>query len=293
MKIAFVIITGLLLVIIALSAKQIMITKEFKSINCQLNDILNNDTNAIITLSTGDKALIKAVNYLNSNLKTLRNKELLIKSKNDEISTAITNISHDLRTPLTAINGYTEMIEDSSNFEEIKEYSAIISERAKSMSKLTEELFRYSLVLLNKDNVKLEDVCLQTELEKSLAASYTVISEKNINPEISFPEKPVTKRLNRDSLSRIINNILSNASKYSDGDLYISLTDDGIIEFKNTAKGLDEVQVSKLFDRFYTVSNGRESTGIGLSIAKYLTDEMGGKISASYCDDMITVCLNF
>lgn len=290
MKFAFVLF--LLFLVIVLSVKQILIKQELKNINIQLNEILNNDTNANITVSANDKTIKETVSALNSNIRAMRKKELQIKSKNDEISTAITNISHDLRTPLTAINGYTDMIKGSNNIEDIKQYSAIISERAKSMSMLTEELFRYSMVLSNK-KLELEEVCLQTELEKALAASYTLIAGKNIKPQINIAEKPVFRYLNKDALSRIFSNILSNAAKYSDGDLFVNLSENGIIEILNTSKALDEVQASRLFDRFYTVSNGRESTGIGLSIAKYLTEEMGGKISSAYSDNKLTIHLKF
>lgn len=134
---------------------------------------------------------------------------------------------------------------------------------------------------------------IQAELEKALASSYTMIAGKNIHPQINITDKPIIKHLNKDALSRIFSNILSNAAKYSDGDLFVTLSEDGVIIIKNTAKGLDEVQVSRMFDRFYTVSNDRESTGIGLSIAKYLTEEMGGSISATYVDDMISISLKF
>lgn len=290
MILAFVIILSLL--VVTLLAKQIAIKKELKEISIQLKEILNSDTNANITVSTGDKDIKKAVSLLNSSIRDLRKKELLIKSRNDEISTAITNVSHDLRTPLTAIIGYNDLICDSTSMEEIKQYSTIIGERARTLGALTQELFRYSLILSN-DEIQTQTLCLQDELEKALVSNYTLLSQKGITPKISLSQIPITRNLNSQALERIFTNIFSNAAKYSDGDLYITLFDSGVIEIKNTAKGLDEVQVSKLFDRFYTVSNGRESTGIGLSISKFLTQEMGGSISASYKSDMLTICIDF
>lgn len=92
---------------------------------------------------------------------------------------------------------------------------------------------------------------------------------------------------------RIFSNILSNALKYSDGDLEITLNDSGKIIFTNTAKGLDEIQVGKIFDRFYTVENARTSTGLGLSIAKSLAERMSGKIYASYGNEKLSIIVDF
>ena len=101
------------------------------------------------------------------------------------------------------------------------------------------------------------------------------------------------RQLDKGLLSRILGNILSNAAKYSDGDLDISLENNGEIRFRNSASRLDKLQTEKLFDRFYTVEAARRSTGLGLSIARDLTERMGGKISAGYENGSLTVILNF
>ena len=101
------------------------------------------------------------------------------------------------------------------------------------------------------------------------------------------------RRLNQAALSRVFGNILDNAVKYSDGDLDISLSDDGKIIFSNTAISLDEVQVGKLFDRFYTVEAARRSTGLGLAIAKTLVEQMNGKIEANYKNKKISIFVSF
>ena len=109
-----------------------------------------------------------------------------------------------------------------------------------------------------------------------------------------MPEQKIVRMLNRNALSRIFGNIISNAVKYSDGDLVITLDKDGVITFANHTSALDEIRVGRLFDRFYTVeSASADSTGLGLSIAKVLTEQMGGEISAEYEDGMIRVKLSF
>ena len=104
----------------------------------------------------------------------------------------------------------------------------------------------------------------------------------------------MSRMLNRNALTRIFGNIISNAVKYSDGDLIITLSENGEITFSNHASRLDEIKTGRLFDRFYTVETASaESTGLGLSIAKVLTEQMGGKIAAEYEDGMIRVKINF
>lgn len=95
------------------------------------------------------------------------------------------------------------------------------------------------------------------------------------------------------SLSRVFGNVLSNVLKYNDGDLNISLHSDGVIEFTNTAANLSEVQVGKLFDRFFSVESARNSIGLGLAIAKTLVEQMNGRISAQYNDGRLTIRIFF
>ena len=92
---------------------------------------------------------------------------------------------------------------------------------------------------------------------------------------------------------RIVSNIISNAMKYSDGDFNVLLKENGTIQFSNRASKLDEVQVGHLFDRFYTVENVQNATGLGLSIAKTLTEEMKGHIDAVYQDGVLKITLTF
>ena len=119
------------------------------------------------------------------------------------------------------------------------------------------------------------------------------MTERCIDPEINLPEEPIWKDLEEGAVSRIFSNIISNALKYSDGDLIVEMEEDGTITFANTASNLDAVSVGRLFDRFYTVEAAHNSTGLGLAIAKVLTDRMGGSISAGYQDGKVYIRLAF
>ena len=210
-----------------------------------------------------------------------------------ELKNAVTNISHDLRTPLTAICGYLELLEQEEKSETVDRYIEIMKERVDILVKLSEELFRYSVIISTKGNTSKEQVVLNTVLEESIAAFYTVLTEQNIVPEIQMPEIKVIRMIDRSALSRVFSNLISNAIKYSDGDLKIALSKRGEITFSNMASGLDEIQVGRLFDRFYTVEAARKSTGLGLAISKTLVEEMNGTISAEYENGRLSIHILF
>ena len=126
-----------------------------------------------------------------------------------------------------------------------------------------------------------------------MAAWYGTFSAKGIAPEVELPEEPVVRRLDREALARILSNILSNAAKYSPGDLRVSLTADGTLTFSNTAPGLTPVLAQRLFDRYFTVETGREAGGLGLSIARQMAEQMGGWADAQYQDGTLAIRVHF
>lgn len=250
------------------------------------------ETNTLIGISSRDHAMQVLANTVNKQLIALRGEQLRYRQGNMELQNAVTNISHDLRTPLTAICGYLELLENEEKSADAARYVAIIEERANALKQLTEELFRYS-VILSANNSKAEPVDIKSTLEKSLAAFYTAFSERNITPTVQMPEEKVVRLLNRQALSRVFSNLLQNAIKYSDGDLSVVLTAAGEIEFSNSTSALNEVQVGRLFDRFYTVESARNSTGLGLSIARTLIEQMHGAIRADYEGGKLYIRISF
>lgn len=258
-----------------------------------LDEKMSTDTNTLISISSGDKTIRALTAQINTQLNALRQERLRLQNGDTELKTAITNISHDLRTPLTAICGYLDLLEEENKNSSgaTGRYLDVIRERTDTMRSLTEELFQYSIITSTADELTVKPVSLNDILEQSIAGFYGVLSERSITPVIRMPEQPVMRMLDAFALERVFDNILSNVAKYSDGDLSITLTSDGSITFSNTAKQLDRVQAERLFDRFYTVEAARDSTGLGLSIAKLLTEKMGGQITAEYNSGVLNICV--
>jgi signal transduction histidine kinase len=207
---------------------------------------------------------------------------------------AITNISHDLRTPLTAISGYLELAQRQDCSPEMDKYLTIIKGRTEHMKKLTEELFEYSIVTGGEITEEKQDVNIGKLLEDCIMNYYPSLKARGIAPVIDITEEKIVRNLYPTYVERIINNLFSNALKYSSGDLEISLSDDGRLRFANSAPNLSSVDVSKLFDRFFTVENARSSsTGLGLSIVKIFAERMNCDVKADYIEGKIVIVVNF
>ncbi len=283
----------LVLLILGLLFKIHMLRKAAGEIADGFADRLVTDTNTLIGISGRDRQMRRLADAVNEQLRRLRAEHHRFCQGDAELKGAVTNLSHDLRTPLTAICGYLDLLEKEEKSEAAKRYIDIIRNRSQLLVSMTEELFQYSVLLSRENNAPREPVVLNQVLEESIAAAYTALTERNITPRIRMPREKVVRMLDASALSRVFSNLLQNAVKYSDGDLEITLESTGEIVFANRAPGLDEIQVGRLFDRFFTVESARKSTGLGLAIARSLVEQMGGSISAEYTDDRLHIWIFF
>ena len=288
-----VLICSLALAALCLLAYLLVLRHSLREAAEELDEKLRTDTNTLISISSGDRAMQSLVTHINWQLQALRRERLRLHSGNAELTAAVTNVSHDLRTPLTALCGYLDLLEQEPQTEAAARYLAVIRERTDAMRALTEELFRYSVLTATADELHTEPVCLNDVLEQSLAGFYGALSARGITPSVQLPEEKVIRPLDAAALRRVFDNILSNAAKYSDGDLTVTLSPDGKVTFSNRASALSRVEAARLFDRFYTVDSARGSTGLGLSIAKLLTEKLHGTISADYENETLRICIAF
>lgn len=288
-----VLICSLALAALCLLAYLLVLRHSLREAAEELDEKLRTDTNTLISISSGDRAMQSLVTHINRQLQALRRERLRLHSGNAELTAAVTNISHDLRTPLTALCGYLDLLEQEPQTEAAARYLTVIRERTDAMRALMEELFRYSVLTATADELHTEPVCLNDVLEQSLAGFYGALSARGITPSVQLPEEKVIRPLDAAALRRVFDNILSNAAKYSDGDLAVVLAPDGEVTFSNRASALSRVEAARLFDRFYTVDSARGSTGLGLSIAKLLTEKLHGTISADYENETLRICRAF
>ena len=280
----------LILLCTILIVKIVLMKKSINEICYDFREHLSTDTNTLISVSVSDPHIRRLAAEINTELTALRKKRQRYCHGDQELKQAVTNISHDLRTPLTAICGYLDLLEKEEQSKDVHEYLMQIRERTEVMKALTEELFRYS-VIRSQEEFKLEKLDLSRVLEENLLSFYGLMQERRIVPRLDLPNEAVWRELDKTALNRIFSNIINNAVKYSDGDFTVHLTAAGDMTFSNSAKNLTPVEVSKMFDRFYTVESARSSTGLGLSIAKNLTEKCHGQISAEYISGVLTIHL--
>lgn len=276
-----------------LVVKIYLLQKAAREIKEAFADRLITDTNILIDISSHDRYMRELANTINIQLRKLRADRHRFQQGDMELKNAVSNMSHDLRTPLTAICGYLDLLEQEEKSTTVERYIEVIRNRTEILKQLTEELFRYSVIITTEDDMIREVVEINRVLEESIAAFYVALNERRIIPNIKMPESKVICYLDGSALARVFSNLLNNAIKYSDGDLDIILSETGEVIFANTASGLNEVQVGKLFDRFYTVEAARKSTGLGLAIAKTLVEQMNGTISAKYENHRLSICILF
>ena len=288
-----IIIVILVIIILLLVIKLIIIKKSIKEIYEQIEYILKSDTNNLIAISGFDKEITNLTKRLNEELQKLRKRELFYENGNQELNEIITNVSHDIRTPLTAIKGYTELLEHTSDEEKKLEYLKIIENKANEITVLSEQIFEYSKIIDKSKKINRTKLCINEILEETVANYYNILKQNNINPTIQICREKIYREIDKNILIRIFENIISNAIKYSEGNFCIELNESGKIIFSNKTKLIDKVKVKKMFNRYYTVENAEKSTGLGLSIAKQLVEMSNGKITANYSNEKLTIEIEF
>lgn len=262
--------------------KVVLLRRAMKEIRQQVKDRIDGKTSSAMRLTSSDKEARALSESLESSLSELSEERQKLVVGDKDLRKNITAISHDLRTPLTAIHSYVNLLEEDASSEERKEYISRIRERTNELREMTEELFKYSVSQdpQYQSSLEVEKLDLKRVIEDSLLSFYNEFQKKNLVPEMHFPEEPVWISYNRKTAMRIFDNLFSNAAKYADGALSVTVLSDGTVITENPTVELTPVMVSKMFDKYFTVNDGKESTGVGLSIARNLISENGGTISA-------------
>lgn len=276
-----------------------LLRKEIKNIAFQLNIINRSNTNSNIKLLSSVKAASGLALEINKTLDEKRKSEIEHKRMDTELRQAIANMSHDLRTPLTSIMGYIQLMEDDNlSSEEKKEYADIVKKRAESLQILISSFYDLSRLEAKEYKFELKSLNLANVLYDLIASFYKDFSNKNIEPIIDVNEKAALVIADENAVIRIFSNLLQNALKYGDKCVFISLKQDNdyvITTFTNDAPDLSEEDSKHLFERFFTVDRTRTgaSTGLGLAITKQLVEQMGHNMSIELSNGMLSIIIKW
>jgi len=271
--------------------------KELKRIANSIKILKKDNSNHLIHSEISLKEVSELLKEINLLIKESKDDKIIYNRKNKNLRKMITNISHDLRTPLTSALGYVDIVLNSNLSQEAKEKDLrIIEERLKRLEELINSFFEFSKIVSNNNTLELSDVNIISVIEESIAHHYE--DYKNSDREIIFNNtlSKCIMKSNKEILVRIFDNLINNAFKHSKGNLEIK------IECKNNLKITfinlllyPDLDINHIFDEFYTVdiSRTKGNTGLGLAIAKEFTETLGGKIYAKKTKKNLYMIIEF
>ncbi|MBP5492712.1 MAG: HAMP domain-containing histidine kinase [Clostridiales bacterium] len=288
---------GLSIALLLLVIYLIRLKLSLRNIASQVQEMSHEETNQLVRNSSGQKMLNPLINSINGELRDLRQKVVTAEKKNREVRESLAEISHDLRTPLTAASGYTGMLKDMDLTEEEKlRYLNVVEDRFETSRNLVDQLFYYTRLESDSLGWNEEEVDIRKVLTSVLAMYYMDFEKKNYEMQVQIEEKVMPVLADQEAVKRIFSNIISNGLSHGEGDFSISLNQSSDeksfrFRFSNRATNITEEDASHLFEKYFTKDKVRSSsnTGLGLAIAKSLAEKMGGTCGASLKDEILTI----
>ena len=259
---------------------------KLRAISDKLKEIIEKDSDEQITVFTENKDLMELAAQINA----LLEKYLKIKAdyRRSEITSKkmLSNISHDIKTPMTVILGYLEIMQlsETPSGEMLKK----VERKAQSVMELINQFFTLSKIESGDMDIELYRVDICEICRESVLDFYELLSNKKLYVKVDMPETPIYIQGNKEALQRILFNLISNVIRYgADGKyLGISLRDDDrnvYVDVTDKGKGIDKAFADSIFDRLFTMEDSRnrniQGNGLGLTIAQNLAQRLGGTIT--------------
>ncbi len=275
----------LITVIIALSIYIWLYRRQVRELHKQLQFHKEEESNRQISIDIRAKECLELQQDLNDLLKEKRIRQNKFNMEEKKLMDMVTNVSHDIRTPLTSISGYFQMYSQSTSEEDKSRYQAIIEGRLKALAEMLEEFFTYFKIRNGQYNQELKVCDVQRVLCETMFLFIDDMKDAGIEPEIDIPEDSVEMIINEENIRRIFFNIIKNALVHGKEKIVIQMKESKeSIEFvfRNKSRETIPENVEEVFERFYSGDKSRntQSSGLGLSIAKEMVEDIGGAIWA-------------
>ncbi|MGE8000385.1 sensor histidine kinase [Lysinibacillus sp. NPDC093190] len=287
--VAIVVIVGLLFYIF-------YIQRQLRLMNVQLSQRLHEQYTQPISVELLNKEINQLVANINRILIESQKSKSYIKREEKYYKEMISNISHDFRTPLTAIKGYQQMLLKESLTEKQLAKLEVTQKHVGRLEQLLETFFEYSYLHSNEDQPKKDRINISNIVFEEIAGAFAQFEQKGI--AVNLPNfEPLIINSDEEMLLRIVQNLVRNSIMHAQGDVTIKMwleEEHAYIYFQNPIDENIQLNPNQLFDRFYTTDNSRrKNTGLGLAIVKLLAEKLGGSATAKIEDGMIEflVCL--
>ena len=294
----YIMIGVLSVLILILTGILISYKRQVKDICRQLRFLQECDSNMLITTEMKKGHIGELAELLNTLLKERKKERADYQKKEQMIADIYTNLSHDIRTPLTSLDGYFQLLEETQEENARKRYIQIIQERIESLKEMLEELFTYTKLQNGTYELKLEPQNVGQILKETVFSYYDDWAEQGISPQFEITEEPVWIRGNKQALRRTIQNIIKNGLDHGNKEIRIQLSRNEKqmeLVFQNKIEPGEQIDISRVFERFYKADKARSksSTGMGLSIAKGFVEKMHGEIAAEIKEDWFCIKISF
>lgn len=258
--------------------------RQIKNVKSQISFLNQHETNMLITSDQKSGCVADLTDELNTLIEQTAALRKEIADSESHLKDTIINLSHDIRTPLTSMDGYFQLLLKSDDPEERQQYAAVISDRLSSLKEMLDELFTYAKLTNRAYEVELSPCAVNEILLSVLFSFYKDIKQRGIEPLVNVPEQDIFIQGNEPALRRIFQNILKNCVEHGNNQLSVRLinsSDMVRIYFENDYQTQEPIDANKVFDRFYKADGARSktSTGLGLSIAKELVERLNGSIT--------------
>lgn len=287
-----IVIIGFLISLLLLYKKDVNeIYENLKDINIKKLD------NTKIRTNSKDKYIKNLISEINSSLEDKQKLNIDYKNKEKEIKETIASVSHDLRTPLTSVKGYVDILLNRKLDEKEIEYLKIIKSRTKTLEDLVNSFYELSKLELKEYDYHLEYIDIKEILTETIASFYDKFIIEGIEPIIEISDDSFDIIGDRKAMERIFINLIDNGIKYSKSYFKIELKKENniILNFVNDVDDLSEKDIEKLFNRFFIMDTSRqsESTGLGLYITRKMLEDMNYSIDANLKDGNINIEILF
>ncbi|NRZ58268.1 signal transduction histidine kinase [Clostridium beijerinckii] len=244
-----------------------------------------------------DKDIEYLAGNINRNINSQKQLRIEVLRNEQKLKDSIANISHDLRTPLTSIIGYLQLLEKSELSENQKEKISIIKKKSEILHNLITSFFEITIIENDRMHIKLEKINMNNFLSDAMIQNIMPFKEAGIEPIFDLPNTTIFIEGDKIILQRIVQNLISNILKYGSSYVKISLVKKENVElcFANKIEDPKKIDVNLLFEKFYTADKSRSSgsTGLGLSIVKLLAERINAKALAEIKEDILTLKIVF